>query len=66
MEILRLNLTYEEAIEDILIMGALLHRCHSRHLAQRGYHREAMGPNSKLPLPEEVEQKDMQLHQDLH
>lgn len=66
VEVLRLNLSYEETTEDILIMVTLLHRSHPCYVTQRRYHRETMGPNSKLSLPEKVEQKDMQLHQDIH
>lgn len=66
MEVLRLNISYEEITEDIWIMGTLLHRGHPRHRAQRRYHRETMGPDNKLPLLEKVEQKNMQLHQDIH
>lgn len=66
MEIWRLNIPYEEITQDVWRMVALLHRSHPRHLAQRRHHLKAMGPNGKLPLPEKVEQEDMQFHQDIH
>jgi len=66
VEIWGLNRSDAQNTGQLRTMVALLHRSHPQQREQRRCAVDQPRNNSQLPLPQKMEQKNMQLHQTVH